>query len=682
MRAPTLDHPTPDELASFGQGRLDHARATVIEEHVASCDSCCETLRRVPDDTLIGHLRQAETATFFEPSASVPAVEEVPAELRDHPRYQVVKLLGKGGMGVVYKAEHRMMERHVALKVINKKLIRSQNALERFHREVKAAARLSHPAIVTAYDADQAGALQILVMEFVDGISIARQVEKVGPMAVRHACQCARQAAIGLEHAHTKGMIHRDIKPQNLMLTRDGRVKILDFGLARYAREADLPVADTPHAAPDDDRLTRDGATLGTPDYIAPEQVGGAATVDIRADIYSLGCTLYFLLVGHPPFPRGTTAEKLLAHVEREPTDLGSLRPDVPPGLVSIVNRMMAKNPADRFATPAQVAEALAAFTKWPAVPSADAAAAPSDAPERVESLEMAFSGISGVSGKAKKRTKPRKSAGRAVTAIALGTGLLLACVGGWIALGGMRPNSPGLREQAARNLPQATRDSNPLGGSRASAVPRLVSRSLTPPAAECEVDKPRASGVPMPSARHKKRILVVVPHEDFWIPDVANLRRAADSIGVKVAIASSERSPARPSKSGPSSVPQHVDLLLSEANPDDFDTIIFTGAHPSESLEHVRDPIYADAARKIIKGFEAQEKPIASICMGSRVLADLGFLKDRDAARCPYQPTGDDYQAKAHWKDQAVASDGLFVTAKDQDAAKLLVLKIVDKLK
>lgn len=146
--------------------------------------------------------------------------------------------------------------------------------------------------------------------------------------------------------------------------------------------------------------------------------------------------------------------------------------------------------------------------------------------------------------------------------------------------------------------------------------------------------------------------------------------------------IASSERSPARPSADGPSQTPQPVDILLGEAKPDDFDTIIFTGAYPSESLEHVRDPNYEQTARKVIEDFVARGKPVASLCMGSRVLADLGFLKDRAAARCQYQPKTDDYEAKACWKDKPVESDGLFVTGKDQDAAKLLVREILTKLK
>ncbi|HRX79464.1 MAG TPA: serine/threonine-protein kinase, partial [Pirellulaceae bacterium] len=156
------------------------------------------------------------------------------------------------------------------------------------------------------HDADEAGSLHFLVMEFVDGINLAKQVEKTGPLPIRHACHFARQVALGLEHAHERGMVHRDIKPQNLMLTRQGRVKILDFGLARFASEAD---ADSESA-----KLTKEGVTLGTPDYIAPEQVLDSRKADIRADVYSLGCTLYFMLAGKPPFSVGTAIDKMKAH--------------------------------------------------------------------------------------------------------------------------------------------------------------------------------------------------------------------------------------------------------------------------------------------------------------------------------------------------------------------------------
>jgi sugar lactone lactonase YvrE len=288
---------------------------------------------------------------------------------RSNPRYKVRELLGVGGMGAVYRAEHLLMARPVALKVINKGLIDNRATVERFRREVQAAARLVHPNIVTAYDADQAGDAHFLVMEYVEGRSLARLLAEKGPLPVRQACDYIRQAALGLQHAHEQGMVHRDIKPHNLMLTPDGRVKILDFGLARFAAEsapaAASRIADAGRDTPTGSgpgQLTQLGVVVGTPDYIAPEQAADAHAADIRADIYSLGCTLYDLLAGRPPFPEETAVRKVLAHAQRQPQPLRELRKDVPPALARVVERMLAKDPARRYQTPAEVVQALAPF--------------------------------------------------------------------------------------------------------------------------------------------------------------------------------------------------------------------------------------------------------------------------------------------------------------------------------
>jgi uncharacterized protein (TIGR03067 family) len=259
------------------------------------------------------------------------------------------------------------MERRVALKVINRNLIDQPAAVERFRREVKTAAKLAHPNIVTAFDAEQAGDTHFLVMEYVEGTSLARVVAEEGRLPVARACDYVRQAALGLQHAYEQGMVHRDIKPHNLMLTPAGQVKVLDFGLARFAQESQPAAAPPlPEAAaadaPSAGTLTHEGTVMGTPDYIAPEQVRDAHAADIRADIYSLGCTLYDLLAGHAPFPDGTALQKVMAHVEKKPRPLTELRKDVPAGLARVVARMLAKEPAQRYQTPAEVAAALQPF--------------------------------------------------------------------------------------------------------------------------------------------------------------------------------------------------------------------------------------------------------------------------------------------------------------------------------
>ncbi len=252
-----------------------------IEQHLSSCDSCCQAIREQPDDSLVAKLRGRNAATVAEsvtekipraeppsgfqvpssfvvgpadnaavhdqatnagPLADPPALAGLPTELNDHPRYRVVAALGAGGMGTVYRAEHRLMDRPVALKVIRGDLLGNAALVERFRREVKAAARLaSHPNIVAAYDAEQAGETHMLVMEFIEGTDLARLVDRRGPLPVGEACEYARQAALGLQHAFEDGMVHRDIKPQNLMRTTRGQIKILDFGLARFASEVGDP---------------------------------------------------------------------------------------------------------------------------------------------------------------------------------------------------------------------------------------------------------------------------------------------------------------------------------------------------------------------------------------------------------------------------------------------------------
>jgi hypothetical protein len=363
----TADHPDLEELQAYGQGRLAPGAASALEEHLAVCESCCDLLDQAPGDSFAGRLRDAGPDTLARPGqgtctdltgATVADVPAIPPELIAHPRYRVLGLIGQGGMGAVYRAEHLHMDRLVALKVINPGLMSHPTAVQRFQQEVRAAARLQHPNIVHAYDADQAGGLHFLVMEHVEGTSLADLVRERRPLPVAEACACARQAALGLQHAHEQGMVHRDVKPHNLMRTPAGQVKILDFGLARLPRTPDVPPAGDGTAG----LLTGSGVVMGTADYIAPEQAADPRTADIRADVYSLGCTLFHLLTGRPPFPDGTVPEKLAQHAGTPLPAVSELRPEVPAGLSAVLARMTAKDPVGRYATPAEVAEALAPY--------------------------------------------------------------------------------------------------------------------------------------------------------------------------------------------------------------------------------------------------------------------------------------------------------------------------------
>jgi WD40 repeat protein len=354
-------HPDAEKLQGFGQGLLTPEEAATLEEHLAVCDECCHHLEATPNDSFVGQLREAQDlpspdTQHFAAGYSIPADESL-GGLADHPRYRVVRLLGRGGMGAVYLAEHRRMGRLVALKIINPELLNHSGALMRFQQEVKTAAKLDHANIVAAFDADQAGNSHFLVMEYVEGQNLSDYLAENGPLPVAYACDIIRQAALGLQHAHERGMVHRDIKPHNLMLTPPGQVKVLDFGLARFATEAASPTKVEQGAT--DSHLTGAGAVMGTADYIAPEQARDAHLADGRSDVYSLGCTLYHLLSGQPPFPTGTTREKLQLHSTNFPLWLCDVRPEIPEGLARVVAKMMAKKPEDRFHTAVEVAAAL-----------------------------------------------------------------------------------------------------------------------------------------------------------------------------------------------------------------------------------------------------------------------------------------------------------------------------------
>jgi serine/threonine protein kinase len=277
-------------------------------------------------------------------------------------KYKILEKLGSGGMGHVYLCEHKLMRRRVAVKVLPTAKAADASSLERFYREARAAAALDHPNIVHAYDIDQDETLHFLVMEYVDGANLQEIVKKSGPLEPLRAAHYIRQAALALDHAHKSGLVHRDVKPGNVLVDRTGVVKVLDMGLARFFND-------------EDDMLTKkyDENVLGTADYLSPEQAIDSHSVDIRTDIYSLGATFYFLLSGRTPFGEGTTAQKLIWHQTRRPRPLNEIRADVPLLLTDVIDKMMAKDPAQRYQTPVDVAEALGPFTETPIPPpSAD----------------------------------------------------------------------------------------------------------------------------------------------------------------------------------------------------------------------------------------------------------------------------------------------------------------------
>jgi formylglycine-generating enzyme required for sulfatase activity/serine/threonine protein kinase len=262
--------------------------------------------------------------------------------------YVILDKLGQGGMGMVLKARHRRMDRIVALKVLSPTVIKTPDLLSRFHREVKAAAKLQHPNIVMAFDADEANSTHFLVMEYVEGADLSALIKKSGPLPLDQAIRHITQAARGLEFAHKHGVIHRDIKPANLLLDAHGTVKILDMGLARIEGETGANA-----------ELTSTGAVMGTVDYMAPEQALSTKTADARSDVYSLGITLWYLLTARPAYEGDSLMARLMAHANNPVPSLKAARADIPDGLDAVYQRMVAKKPTDRFQTMSDVLAAL-----------------------------------------------------------------------------------------------------------------------------------------------------------------------------------------------------------------------------------------------------------------------------------------------------------------------------------
>jgi serine/threonine-protein kinase len=305
--------------------------------------------------------------------------------------YCILDRLGEGGVSEVYKAHDRKKHRLVALKVLRQDLLSQDDAVRQFEREQQAVTRLNHPNVIKTYDADQAGATRYFAMEFIEGTDLGKVVQLSGPLGAREACDCIRQVAAGLQHAHQLGLVHRDVKPANLFLVHppgcgqptpgqtwkrpaNPVIKIIDWGLARmqHAPDGAQPADASAPCSPN----REEGMLVGTADYIAPEQARDPRLVDIRADIYSLGCTFYFLLTGRPPFPGTSLMQKLVQHQQAEPTPVRELRPELPEELAAIVHKMLAKQPESRYQIPLAVAVPLRRFCEAASSPGPSAARA------------------------------------------------------------------------------------------------------------------------------------------------------------------------------------------------------------------------------------------------------------------------------------------------------------------
>jgi len=399
----------PEHLREYLGGWCDDAQAAAIETHLLACPNCERTVREleVKPDTLLQSLQgttvarsvpdretsnaelvpiaAVDVARFendremegsrFETNRATEAALEKAKQLMDVPHktaadkekaawqpanrelgvYELLKPLGRGGMGAVYLANHRQLKKQVAIKLLPIMSAEDSDVRARFQREIRVVGRLNHPSIVAATDAGEIDGTQFLVMEYVPGLDLSRLARLLGKLPVADACELIRQVALGLSCAHADGVVHRDVKPSNLMLDETGHIRILDFGLAQLSFWDEASVD-----------LTTVGQLMGTLDYMAPEQAEFGGNVDYRADLYALGATLFRLLCGRPPLaaaPNQSPLEKLRLLANHQPPKLDTLCPEASPGLVALVGSLLSRSPQDRPASAAHVAEQLVAFS-------------------------------------------------------------------------------------------------------------------------------------------------------------------------------------------------------------------------------------------------------------------------------------------------------------------------------
>ncbi|HEX4415297.1 MAG TPA: protein kinase [Lacipirellulaceae bacterium] len=357
-------HPSPSELAAFAVGSLDDERAAIIESHVYACDRCADAVAQVPDDDFLKQLQSSHFPEGTAPGSRALAGlfetvgvaidragdTDLAIEVRDHPRYSAKRLIAEGAMGRVYLAQVRGKTDFVAIKVMRPEIANQPGRIERFLQESRIAEKLNHPNVARVIGCEASGRLALIAMEFVEGRTLAQIVRQRGPLPIDEARECLRQMAEGLAYAAKQGVVHRDIKPHNVMFEpRSGFFKIVDFGLGRLVDEQRTG-----------SRLTREHEILGTLNYIAPEQLMNSREANEASDIYSLGCTFYYLLTGGPPFTSKSVVELLKTHESERPIPVPTLRPEVPTDMAHLVEQMMQKDPPLRPQSMQEILDVLA----------------------------------------------------------------------------------------------------------------------------------------------------------------------------------------------------------------------------------------------------------------------------------------------------------------------------------
>ncbi|MGB7342757.1 MAG: protein kinase [Pirellulaceae bacterium] len=365
--------PTADRLRAFSLGCLSEHESDDLLSHLQTCNNCKSELETIDDgeDSLISSLRTPDEFIDLEDEpdcqlalakalgALAQATDSIAATDLQLPttigEYEIVRPIGRGGMGSVYLARHTKLRREVALKVVAGHRLADAKMKSRFDAEMQAVGRLSHPNIVTAHDAREVDGTAVLVTEYIDGFDLGQLVSRTGPLKIADACEIVAKVAAALQYTSDQGFVHRDIKPSNIMLSRSGEVKVLDLGLARLELSED-----------DSREITGTGQAIGTADYIAPEQVTDSRSVDLRADIYSLGCTFFKLLTGSAPFAdaQHTTAfAKMTAHVSTSPPLVTDYRDDVPAPVQKMLASMLSKDASKRPQSPSQITQTLSRYS-------------------------------------------------------------------------------------------------------------------------------------------------------------------------------------------------------------------------------------------------------------------------------------------------------------------------------
>lgn len=662
--------PTTEQLHAFGLGKLSPEEVEALASHVDQCDSCCQKLASVSRDTLVERVQAARRSddsmetrlagshSTEDGNFSVASSAAVPRELQDHPKFRILEVLGQGGMGVVYKAEHQIMKRIVALKVINKRFLNNPTAVARFQREVISAASLHHPNIVTAHDADSEGDLHYLVMELVDGVSLDRYVYRKGPVPAPLACHFIRQAATGLQHAHENNMVHRDIKPHNLMVNRKGQLKILDFGLARLVDEQ----RQTHHSLNLDQAeqilgsgsITQTGTVVGTPDFLSPEQAKASQEIDIRSDLYSLGCTFYFLLTGSPPFPTGTMLEKLLHHCESDPE-----KPANAPGEVwEIVCKLMAKRPTERFQAPAEVVSALAPYARLvpgsapaPSVPKnvkparAPKPKAPETLPGFVEAAEMVSTEVVDDS----KSENPKRATSQKQTTKR----------NQWMLVG-------------------------VIGVLFASALIAALIFSGDSDSGKNTAEGNKAKGPPNAPVARRKTVLMIVPAQGVFRADFDPVKQWLEEAGIKVDVTSTRSVVSYYSE--PRSQ-YEVDFVLAQSTSmDKYDAVLVVGLNtPSLRQTPGNEALLKSKLQEMLDS--KRRKYLTALCGGQQLLHHLDFLNGRTIAYNNASYAG----SKWIWKpgitksNEPVVVDGRVITGRSgepRDVAEAFTKTLIEKLK